>query len=575
MISMRESNRFFVLSMQVVFLLALFFSATTASAGTLSMVSDTVSNSAPGATSTSHIIRFTASTAIPASGKIQINFTGGFNIPASLDYTDIDFAVLGVDRTLAPSASPTGIGVSVISGPSGYITFTLASGSGILAGNTVRISIGSVATFGAVGDQFIENPNSVGSRHIRFETKDAADALLDIGSTLIAIVQPVAITVELPIFEPTRTNALPSGLFPGSTQNIWLSLNTDIPAFCRYATSSGVQYSSMLGSTQFASANGGLLHYRNQAVATNTIYSFYVRCQAYNLVVNTTDLLIQFEIGVVPGASSSTPPAPPPPPPAPAGGGGVTGPGGGGGLYFNGGDVTLEGSAAPLSTLVILKDGVIARESTISPQGNFSEKFTNLERGTYSWGAYIRDETGKLSSTYSSTIYLISRTNNIIAPVYLSPTITVSSSTVGIGEPIIIFGYGIPLNTVQAIMNKQGDVLSGKIVTGTTTANGNGSWTLVLSSDGLPKGTYEIKVQSLLGGRDQSLLSSVAYVGVGENPNPDFVNRSDLNKDKKVNLTDFSILLFNWNSSDVVADINQDGTVNLVDFSIMLANWTG
>ena len=52
-------------------------------------------------------------------------------------------------------------------------------------------------------------------------------------------------------------------------------------------------------------------------------------------------------------------------------------------------------------------------------------------------------------------------------------------------------------------------------------------------------------------------------------------NRSDLNKDGKVNLVDFSILLSFWNTDDAIADINQDGTVNLADFSIMLFNWTG
>ena len=73
----------------------------------------------------------------------------------------------------------------------------------------------------------------------------------------------------------------------------------------------------------------------------------------------------------------------------------------------------------------------------------------------------------------------------------------------------------------------------------------------------------------------RSNLSPIVYVGVGENANPNFGNRADLNKDGKVNLIDFSILLFNWKGSDDVADINQDGTVNLTDFSIMLSAWTG
>jgi hypothetical protein len=54
---------------------------------------------------------------------------------------------------------------------------------------------------------------------------------------------------------------------------------------------------------------------------------------------------------------------------------------------------------------------------------------------------------------------------------------------------------------------------------------------------------------------------------------------ADLNRDGKVNLTDFSILLFWWNTdggtSDPSADINGDKKVNLTDFSILLFNWTG
>ncbi len=545
-------------------------------AGTISFVSDTVSTSAPSATTTSHTIQFTVATAIPPGGHIVVT-PEGFTIPVALSFADVDLAVATLpgaftNRILAAVPSVTDVGVTVTSGLTGQILFTLSSGAGISAGDTVKISIGDVATFGGVGTQFIESPGTVGSRHVRFLTTNAVNANLDFGSTIVAIIAPVGITASLPVFEPTRTNALPSGLFPGSTRNIWVSLNTDIPATCRYATSSGVLYTNMLGSTAFTAANGGLLHYRNEAVATNTVYSFYVRCQTPSLIVNSSDLLIRFEIGVEAGAATATPPLPPPPPP---GGGGISGPGGGGGLYLNGGDVTLEGRAAPGAAMVFLKDGVIARETTVSQVGDFSEKFTNLQRGTYTWGVYIRDTNGRLSSTYSSTIYLIARTNNIIAPVYISPTIIAATTTVGLGDKIKLSGYAIPLTPVQVIMNAQGNALSGKIVTGTTTANGNGSWSLELSSDGLAKGTYEAKALSKLLNKDQSLLSPILYIGMGVSPTPDFTNRSDLNKDKKVNLIDFSILLFNWKSSDPVSDINQDGTVNLVDFSIMLANWTG
>ena len=49
----------------------------------------------------------------------------------------------------------------------------------------------------------------------------------------------------------------------------------------------------------------------------------------------------------------------------------------------------------------------------------------------------------------------------------------------------------------------------------------------------------------------------------------------DLNKDDRVNLIDFSILLYWWGRENPSADFNQDGLVNLTDFSIMLYYWTG
>ena len=50
---------------------------------------------------------------------------------------------------------------------------------------------------------------------------------------------------------------------------------------------------------------------------------------------------------------------------------------------------------------------------------------------------------------------------------------------------------------------------------------------------------------------------------------------ADLNKDGRVNLTDFSILLYYWGTDNACADQNQNGIVDLVDFSIMMFYWTG
>ncbi len=550
---------------------------TTATAGLLSLVSDTISNSAPSATSTTHQLSFVNTLAIPVSGRIVITPEGisgsSFTIPASFDYTDVSVAVSTgggpfIPRSVAATQSALNDGVTVVSGTSGSITIILASGFNIPAGSSILIGLGNA--------HFITSPPTQSSYRIRIQTRNAVNTVLDRGTAMIAIISPVGVEAAAGnLIPPIRTNGLPSGLIPGSTISVMVSLNTDAPATCKYATSSGTDFWMMSSSTIMVKANLGLLHYINQTVHQNDVFDYYVRCINESNIKNPDDYNIHFEVGVIPNASttypSTTPPVNPTPP---ASSGSSGGGGGGGGNFLQQGAVTLQGTSIPGAKLFITKDGVVVKEETLSILGTFDQQFTGLDRGTYTWGVSVQDGTGKRTSVYSSTIYILGGTNNIIAPIYVSPTITTATSTIPVGGDIRVSGYAIPLHPVVVLMNKQGDAL-GNIVTASSTANGNGSWTVVLPSAGSAKGTYEVKAQSVISTKDRSNFSPVLYIGIGENPNPNFKNRADLNKDGKVNLVDFSILLFNWKTSDAVADINQDGNVNLTDFSIMLSNWTG
>jgi chitodextrinase len=49
--------------------------------------------------------------------------------------------------------------------------------------------------------------------------------------------------------------------------------------------------------------------------------------------------------------------------------------------------------------------------------------------------------------------------------------------------------------------------------------------------------------------------------------------QGDLNGDNAVDITDLSILLSNYNTTNSVADINKDGAVNVFDLSILLSNY--
>ena len=59
-------------------------------------------------------------------------------------------------------------------------------------------------------------------------------------------------------------------------------------------------------------------------------------------------------------------------------------------------------------------------------------------------------------------------------------------------------------------------------------------------------------------------------------PSEECIPTPDLNQDRRVNLMDFSIMLYRWGSDNCEADLNKDGVVNFFDFSILLAaTWTG
>jgi hypothetical protein len=70
-------------------------------------------------------------------------------------------------------------------------------------------------------------------------------------------------------------------------------------------------------------------------------------------------------------------------------------------------------------------------------------------------------------------------------------------------------------------------------------------------------------------GASQLVGFYVGSKGLSETVSP------DINRDGKVNIIDFSMLLFYWGTSEVTADFNRDGKVDLTDFSIMLFAWTG
>ncbi len=103
---------------------------------------------------------------------------------------------------------------------------------------------------------------------------------------------------------PALSGGQPSGVLPASTTQATLSLSTDVNATCRYSTSPGVAYSSMVNTF---STTGGTSHSTLvNGLVSNTHYSYYVRCLAAGGAANTTDYVIAFTVSSTSTTASST-----------------------------------------------------------------------------------------------------------------------------------------------------------------------------------------------------------------------------------------------------------------------------
>jgi hypothetical protein len=547
--------------------------------GFLSYISDLISTSVPSASAT-HRIQFTLDNAIPPSGSIVITPEDGyFAIPTDFDYTDVDFAFSTTgpsgyyqDRAVAATANAVNDGITVVTGSSSSITITLNSTDGLNAGDAIQIRLGTNAVFGVTGDYNIPNPFDLRSYLIGVVTRDASSVPIDEGETLVVVVQPVSLTVNMPIIEPVRSNGLPSGLIAAGNTIIELSLETDILATCRYATSTGVLYDDMI--VQFNPTYGTLFYVNTTGYENDTTYTFYVRCRAAGGGTNNDDYPISFTLKPTPSSDTSieyegyvTS--------GPTGnlGRGGTGdfPNGSNVLYYA--NVTFSGTTIPGGLVTVLKDGVKVGSITARSDGTFTLTLSAIERGAYGFQLYTQDSRGLVSAMYGTTLSLMQGTNNQITNILIPPTIKLSAENVGIGEAVTISGGAPPLTQVHVAI--AGPDASSPESTYIATSSSNGNWSFDINTGSFAKGEYLAQAFVVRSDLSKSGLSKLVTLSVGGATSAGSCGTSDMNGDGKVNLVDFSIFLLHWNTDDSVADFNCDKAVNLGDFSIMLFNWTG
>lgn len=258
-------------------------------------------------------------------------------------------------------------------------------------------------------------------------------------------------------------------------------------------------------------------------------------------------------------------------------GSGGGGSGGGGGS--SGGDsrevgdtqVSVAGTAYPNQTVHIIFNAEEIGTVRANAQGAFSFAF-DASPGTASVGFWANDSTGVRSVTLNLTFDVTQGAITNIRGVMLPPTISVDTATLNPGDKIALFGQTAP--------NKKVELFIDNVKVAEKNSGADGRWSIDHDSSKLSLAEHLAKVRYTEGGtalvRQSNFSNSLTlFVGVeGRQSLP-----SDLNRDGKINLTDFSILIFWWQTnggnSNPPADINGNGKVGIEDFSILLFNWTG
>ena len=306
-------------------------------------------------------------------------------------------------------------------------------------------------------------------------------------------------------------------------------------------------------------------------LSNGTTYYFVVRAEDafYYPIATSTEVW----------ATPVAPPAPPVTPP-PAGGGG------GGGILNPSTRVILKGRAYPNAAITIFKDGSVVATPKAGLNANFEEEIS-VTGGIYTFSVYAIDSENRRSLTSSFTVSAPASMTTTISDIVIAPTIGADKSEVKVGNDIKFFGYSFPQSQVNVIINSETTIAD--------KANSDklGYWSYDLASGQLERGDHTTKSQTVtpdnlkspfsdslafrVGDKDVSFgkLPSVPLLGIGA---PVCNKNGDINNDKRVNIVDFSIMLYFWNQrnpKNPCADINRDGAVNLFDFSIMLFWWTG
>lgn len=228
------------------------------------------------------------------------------------------------------------------------------------------------------------------------------------------------------------------------------------------------------------------------------------------------------------------------------------------------GDLRIIGYASPSATVYFLDAGSVLGTEVATVGSVFDKTLLALDPGIHLISIYATDTGTRNTLTITFSINVIGGSTTIVSGIILPPIISVTGSNVK--RPATLPAVGSAKNNSSVIVFING---SGDNQNQTLSTDDNGSW------------STNVNPKLHLGGKQTYSVALDGFGGMSEFSHVrayDVLLSTDLNVDNLTNLTDFSILMFNYGTSsppNVVADINDNGPVDLVDFSVMMFYWTG
>ncbi|MBI2635181.1 MAG: hypothetical protein HYW79_01400 [Parcubacteria group bacterium] len=179
-----------------------------------------------------------------------------------------------------------------------------------------------------------------------------------------------------------------------------------------------------------------------------------------------------------------------------------------------------------------------------------------------------------LSLSLSLSMLLLGNVTLAQNKVLNAPTVNTDKTEVKYGKNITIFGKSVPSAEILiyiSTLNEESAYV--KVI-----ADSNGNYSYDIGTAILVLGEATVRSKASLSDQLTEFSSPVHFI-IGKNNIARIIEgkcllKEDFNNDCRVNLIDFSILVYWYNRPNppVIFDLNKDGVVDLRDFDILLNN---